>query len=445
MLIIKKQDEKNEREVAGESGGANSSAIETVENRDGGFEFDKLPIYFLPDVETEGNAGFTERLESIKTYLSEGDQIVSHSFGVMTEEHELFHSGCPAIKVRSDVNEYVMIFDEYLYEGGEFRDCDIPYGNYHPVSEREQRRLRNPVIMFLVTEFGKALMKQAAKELYDKFFQRDNDANMKAELAKLKAEFSAIAEEIYSKAKYESLEDTLISTRAWVRDTLSLRLAGIPEGKYTALGRLRDELYQMQDGMKRTVDLVDARLSDQQLENCDYLTRLKVMLYASCACLRILLFKEMIYIQKLLLERGDTKEDSTSTDIAELQAFVQTAADNLEQYVKKLRDGRYEKITGVSKYQDERDKYIPLIGYVHQVEIGFQWEDDFESKNNNDPFRGDRIHSKIHIAKEEGRGVAQTERDKHYEAVKSLLIQYVSDPLGEVIKNIRETKIEIRR
>lgn len=450
MILIVKDGEKKREALADKLGVNPSDAVPPTENGRPVSEFDALPISFLPDAEAEGSAAFQEKMEDFKEYLSAGERVLTRQFGVMTAEHELFHPHCPAIKITSDLTQYVLIFNEYLYEEGAFRVCDIPYGSAERVTPKQAIRVGNPVAAFLAKEFAKALAKHASKELYNKFFKKEDDNGFKTQLDKLKTELTQIVGELFQANKYESLEDTLIATRKWFVDHLSPRLADIQEGKFHNFEELRNDLRARQERMQDIVSVLEARLPDEKLADCDYITRVKVVLYAACACLRILLFKEQIYMERLLAEKGRREVDTANLE--ELENFVKEAAEKITYYADALRQGRLNKISEVSHFDRARITYNWLFWETYSGEMGYEWRDDFESSNVNDPLRRERdadsrkwltVKDSKSYARAPVREAAKESRRQYVESVEMLIRESVTLPLGFVAENINGTRLEL--
>jgi hypothetical protein len=448
MILIVKDGEKKREALAAKLGVNPSDAVQPTEGGAPVSEFDALPISFLPG--SEGSVAFEEKLEDFKEYLSEGEQMLSRQFGVMTEEHELFHPNCPAIKITSDLTQYVLIFNEYLYEEGAFRVCDIPYGSAEPATPKQAIRVGNPVAAFLAKEFAKALAKHASKEVYNKFFKKEDDNGFKTQLDKLKTELTQIVGELFQANKQESLEDTLISTRTWFVEHLSLRLTAIQEGKFHNFEELRNDLRTRQERMQDIVSILYARLPDEKLADCDYITRVKVMLYAACACLRILLFKEQIYMERLMAEKGQREVDTTNLE--ELENFVKEAAERITYYSDALHQGRLNKISEVTPFDRARITYNWLFWETYSGEMGYEWRDDFESLNVNDPLRRGRdtdtrkwltVKDNNFYKRGPVHEAARESRRQYVDSVDMMIREAVTLPLGFIAENINGTRLEL--
>lgn len=450
MILLVKQGEKNREELAAKLGVGNLDAAEPVAAEGEGPESANLPISYLPDAEVEGNAAFAQKLEFIKGYLSEGEQLSGHQFGITTEGHELLHPNAPVVKATSNVTEYIAIFDEYLYDNGEIRERDILHVVGEPAPEPKPIRVGNPVAMFLAKEFAKALGKRLAKDLYRQYIQTDNDQKFKAELEKMKTELRQIVAELFQASKYENLEDRLIAARAWLVGDLSRTLETIADGDHdpTTLEDLKKQLQERETQMHDIASIIEARLPDSALRDCDYITRVKAVLYAATACLRVLLYKELIYIKNLL-------NNNTSADKKNVDNFLKKAAEQLDHYVEELRTGRLSKISELTHY-DHRTEHVSWSSFftsfkVYRGEAGYEWRDEFESNNPNDPFRGPKLHEKYRTAidntdyrKTPVREAASEVRKKHIEDVKYLFEQYIENPLKAVAEELRTTTIEIK-
>lgn len=450
MILLVKQGEKSREELAAKLGVSNLDAAEPVAAEGDGSDPGTLPIYYLPDDEAEGNAAFAQRLEFVKGCLSEGEQLSDRQFGITVEGHELFHPNSPVVKATSNLTEYIAIFDEYLYDNGEFRERDILHIVDEPAPELEAILVGNPVAMFLAKEFAKALGKRFAKDLYRQYIKPDNDQSFKDELEKMKTELRQIVAELFQESKYEKLEDQLITARAWLVGDLSRTLETIANGDYDekTLKDLKKQLQERETQMHDIASIIEARLPDSALRDCDYITRVKAVLYAATACLRVLLYKELIYIKNLL-------NNNTSADKKNVDVFLKKAAEQLDHYVEELHTGRLSKISELTHY-DQRTEHLSWSSfftgcYVYRGEAGYEWRDEFESKNPNDPFRGPKLHEKFRTSIDNTdyrmspvREAGRAARNKHIEEVELLFNEYISIPLKGVADELRATTIEIK-
>lgn len=89
--------------------------------------------------------------------------------------------------------------------------------------------------------------------------------------------------------------------------------------------------------------------------------------------------------------------------------------------------------------------------YVYRGEAGYEWRDEFESNNPNDPFRGPKLHEKFRTSIDNTdyrmspvREAGRAARNKHIEEVEYLFEQHIENPLKAVAEELRTTTIEIK-
>lgn len=399
----------------------------------------------------------SEILENVQIYFSENEEILDVTLGITQQDHDLFPQKTPTLKITSSQAEYFVVLNEYTYDDGGF--LAVKAHELAPETKPEEEvpkiKVGNPIAMFFVKEFSKALAKTVAKELYYKFFPKENNQLLKSDLAKLSREFREIVNELLQELKYENLEDLLIGSRAWLQETYSIKLEAIEQGKYNNLVDLWTDLNQRQQEMQKIVNIIEYRLSDALLKECSYITRVKVTLYAACAALRIVLFKELIYIEQCLTKQGQDKYNTITTDLRELEEFKIKTSDNLDNYINKLAEGRYSHISDIS-HHNNLESVTTISSWftgnkTYSGEAYYEWKDEFESKNPNDPLQSDKIHQKYITAKDSTlyqkspiRHNAHTDRETHYENVKRRMVEKIIQPLTDISEKIRSTSLEIK-
>jgi hypothetical protein len=174
------------------------------------------------------------------------------------------------------------------------------------------------------------------------------------------------------------------------------------------------------------------------------------MLYAACGCLRILLFKEQIYMERLLAEKGQREVDTAN--LQELETFVKQAAERITYYADALRQGRLNKISEVTDFDRARITYNWLFWETYSGEMGYEWRDDFESLNVNDPLRRGRdtdtrkwltVKDNTFYKRGPVHEAARESRRQYVESVDMMIREAVTLPLGFVAENINGTRVEL--
>ena len=378
-------------------------------------------------------------LKDLNARLDANEEVTSHRFGVFTAPVGDVCQGTPVLEAITNQREIMVIFEEEILNNEgvvAFHETEEPEATPRPL-------LGNPLVKLFVKTFAKALVKAVAKELFAELFPNSEDGAIQKELKNLKSEIKKILQEL----KYENFEDTLIANRAWLRDTYSTRLASVNTNGIASVDwqTTIKELYDKQQDLKKVIDVVVARTSDQDLKNCDYLTRVKAGLYAACACLRITIFREELFLRRLAIEEGlvSYKIDAYET---ELGNFIKTAHQQIQDYDNKLQAGRLSKMNEVS-YEVRRDtSRDPISGRTMYMEVRwYEWSDDFESKESQDPFRGSKMRETYSVDngeknKDEKYKKAKKGYDNHANAVKNLVKLHVADVFSPAIKNLGTCK-----
>lgn len=377
--------------------------------------------------------------DSFVEQLPLDESVNSHQFGVVETETDELLVGCPVMKVITDKAEYVVVYDNFVVNEGEILNNDNEYGNYVSTVGLG----RNPIVSFFVKEFVKALVKKAIRETYKGFFPKE-DTVLKDELKKLKDEIK----QIFQQSKYENLEDKLIQARAWLRDTYSEKLISFGKGQKLNIEEIRNDLKLRQEELQGIAEVVKQRTPDADLNNCDYLTRVKVMLYATCTTLRIILFKEQAFWQNVMKNNGNSNYDNDA-DINELQNYITTTASTLKEYIEKLKNGRYGKISDV-KLTEHKAYYAQAKGGFYKHWVVLEWVDNFESHHNDDPFAGDKIMSEKTVSRhgkdanvDEVKQNMNNDRQNHINDVKHLFELHIEEPLQNLIENLAQTTATI--
>lgn len=380
-------------------------------------------------------------IDNLNEVLASGEQLQSHVFGATIASIGQLHAGCPVLKATTNLAEYLVVYDNFVVANGTIKNNTIAYGNYKP----KPPVLKNAIVLFLAQEFGKALAKKGAEELYNKFFPEDKDAVLKQELKKVKDELIELLKEI----KYENLEDKLIATRGWLRDIYSEKVNSYNNKETQNMEEIRLDLKGRQEEIYAAAEIIQQRILDTDLASCDYTTRSKVMLYTTFVSLRIVILKEQIFWQNVMLAQGN-KNYANTADLNELRKYVSKVSEKIKDYSTKLKKGRLEKISDFSHTTQKHFKQNKVgWGYKHFATI--KWNDKFESSNKNDPFRGEKIESFRSLNTDEKDNnveqiKADMERDRtnHFNDVVGLFSKHVEDPINDVLSKLANNVLEIK-
>lgn len=401
------------------------------------FKVDEIQISFnesdfsvkTTDAEKRKNCA----MDNFTKMLAADEHLISHNFGATTNASGGIYAGCPVLKAKTNFAEYLVVYDDLVVVDGTIKNNVIAYGNYKP----KPMVLKNAIALFLAKEFGKALAKAAAGELYSKFFPQDKDAVLREELTKLKNELTQLIKDL----RIENLEDNLLKTRGWLRDIYAEKVSSYNNSESLDIGEIRKDLKSRQEEMHGVAEIIQQRITNTELTACDYTTRSKVMLYATCATLRIVLLKEQIFWQNVMLAKGD-KTQANNADLNDLKKYVEKVSKQLKTYVEELKKGRLGKISEFT-YDKHRSYHSNKVGgnYKHWAVI--KWGDSFESSNKNDPFKGDKIESykKVNTDEKDNnvdqiKANIEKERNDHVNAVAGLFYQHVEEPLNDVINKL---------
>ncbi|HYG16884.1 MAG TPA: hypothetical protein VEC12_14090 [Bacteroidia bacterium] len=377
-------------------------------------------------------------LGSFTEFIAPGEQLVDHRLGMALKTNSGLYEGSPVLIAKTNTAQYTVVYDELV----------LPKSNAHPqAAEPDNYQLLagmpgNPAVLFFARQFATALAKGLVSELFSIFFPKDKDAVLKEELKKLKEEIRQMLQEM----KYENLEDELLTTRAWLRDTYSEKLEAYAKKQTFNIEEVRKDLKARQERMHGVAEVISQRTANGDLANCDYFARVKVMLYATCAALRIVLMKEQIFWQNVMRAQGN-KDYENDADLQELTKYVKAVSDNLKNYVQMLKKGRLDKIGTLQQNRDFIHGITPIV-----VEI-FWWHDDFEAHNPNDPFKTNKIVFKraapitwmTPISKvEEVKAETQQALNNHIANVTNVVKTHIEEPLQEIINNLDNTRLVIQ-
>jgi hypothetical protein len=372
-------------------------------------------------------------MDSFKAMLTPGEQLQSYRFGATTVKTGNLHAGCPVLEAKTNLAEYMVVYDDLMIADGTIKNNTIAYGNYKP----KPMMFKNVVAMFLAKEFGKALAKGAAAEVFSFFFPEDKDAALKDEFKKMKNEIK----QMFFETRYENLEDKLLQTRGWLRDIYSEKLRAHNNKQSLNMEEIRVDLKNRQEELHGVVEVLQQRISATELAGCDYFVRAKVMLFATCATLRIVLLKEQIFWQNAMLAEGN-KNYGNDADLNELKNYVQRISKKLKEYVEDLKKGRLEKISTLA-YTTHKALKNNKVAAIYKHWAVIKWTDTFESSNQSDPFKGGKIESLKKVNTDEKdhnldqiKANTEKEYNDHLNAVKGLFDQYVASPLNDVINKL---------
>lgn len=436
MQVIIKGNPQHAEQIGGRLAEVNHR-IETTENTKGEtleLTVNELQISFSEADFAVNTAEVEKRkacaIDNFTKILNPDEQIISHAFGATTKATEAIYAGCPVLKATTNFAEYLVVYDDLIVVEGSIKNNTLAYGNYKP----KPMMLKNAVAMFLVKEFGKALAKMAAGELYNKFFPEDKDAGLRQELTKIKNELIQLLKDI----QYENLEDKLLKTRGWMREIYSEKINSYNNKETLNMEEVRLDLKTRQEELHGVAEVIQQRITAAELTACDFTTRSKVMLYATCATLRIVLLKEQIFWQNAMLAKGN-QNYANNADVNDLKKYVEKVSKQLKTYVEELKKGRLDKISEFS-YNTYRSYHTNKVGGYYKHSAVIKWNDSFESSNKNDPFKGDKIESykKVNTDEKDNnvdqiKANIEKERNDHVNAVKGLFFQHVEEPLNDVI------------
>lgn len=374
-------------------------------------------------------------LNDLTSMLDTDEKIISHRFGIVTKDMSSIRQGTPVLEAITNQREIFVIYDEEKLTSKGLIESSAPTYN-------NEILLGNPLVILFVKTFATVLAKTVAKELLAKYFPPSEDEQIRAELKNLKEEIKKILQEL----KYENFEDTLITTRAWLRDTYSPRAAEAEKEGITKIDWQETirELSVKQQLMKEVVDVIDTRLSNGELQNCDYFSRVKAGLYTGCACLRIILFREEIFLHRLAIEKGLVSYNIDSY-VNELTSFIETAKDKIQNYSNKLKEGRYSKISDVSYHAIQHQHRTPDGMYIFIENKWFEWSDSFESNESRDPFRGPKLRTTYNVSssdkdKKDQKDKADSEHNTHFDKVKELFQEHIETPFSLAVDNLANCK-----
>jgi hypothetical protein len=365
---------------------------------------------------------------------------VSHRFGATTTTSGNIHLGCPVLEAKTNLAQYVVVYDDFIIANGAVKNNVAAYGNY----KQSHKNLMGGVASFLAKEFGKALAKAAATELFYQFFPEDKDAVLREELTKMKNEIKQILLE----TRYENLEDKLLQTRGWLRDTYSEKLKAYNNRQTLSIEELRTDLKKRQEELHGVAEVIQQRITPGDLATCDYLTRAKVILFAACASLRVVLMREQIFWQNAMRVQGN-KNYENDADLNELKSYVAKVSKKLKEFTEGLKNGRVGKIS-TFEYIQHKAYHSNKAGGYYKHWVSMRWTDTFESTNKNDPFRGEKIESvrKVNTDEKDNnmdqvKANVEKEYNDHVAAVKGLFAEHFENPVNEVVNNLETMKYVI--
>lgn len=325
--------------------------------------------------------------------------------------------------------------------------------------------LGHPLLLGLAkqlgTVLGKSLLKKVDPQLYIICFGKSTDELLTEHLANLKEELKDYMRQI----QQENKEDEIIKARGWLRDTYSTKLSTLAQGKHVDASIVLGELAHYQRQMQDLAEIIERRLTPEQLASCDYATRLKVELHRLAFLTRLVLMAARIYWYRLA--NAGQAEDSLE---AEFQAYATARLAASEHMMERLRQGRYDKIVGpyhlnAGQFDGERRLYLNESGLFFNATFPlhhfYNWRDDFESSKPADPFGGGKLYEvfqynisknfnpigwlplvpKENNAQEETntRVRAEQDRNKHFGDVERLFKLHVENPFEEARQDVKRS------
>lgn len=445
MKIIIKSNPRHASQLASRlDAGSSAAAAESTETRFLDFEVEKLNVSF-DELDFAVNTADAEKrkscaLSSFTQMLIPDEQLVSHRFGATITTAGNIHLGCPVLEAKTNLAEYVVVYDDFIITNGTVKNNLAAYGNYR----QGHTLLQGGIAMYFTKAFGKALGRLAATELFHKFFPEDNDAVLREELGKLKTEIKQMLQE----TRYENLEDKLLQTTAWLRDTYSEKLKAHNNRQTVNTEELRTDLKNRQEELHGIAEVIQQRITPAELAACEYLTRARVILFSACAALRVVLMREQIFWQNAMRAQGN-KNYENDADLNELKTYVAKVIKKLKDFTEGLKNGRLGKISAFdyTRHKAQRPNKSAVC-YTHWVSM--RWTDTFTSSNKNDPFRGEKIESvrKVNTDDKDNnvdqvRANVEKEYNDHVAAVKGLFAEYFENPVNEVVNNLENMKYVI--
>lgn len=412
-----------------------------------------LPLTYPPQADLAASPAYAEwlpqALAAVRAAVPHALEVQRYTLALASPAAGLGEPGTPVLLLHTPAGDYLAAFPEYDYADGQLRERHQQLGSYVP----PRLLLGNPILAFFAKEIGKALLKAALKEVYSHFWPTDKDAVLKQELQKMRTDLRNIVREELQEFKIENLEDEFIDTRNWLRTTYESQMTSYRAGHRIGFEKLHDYLHQRQSIMQRVVSIIEARLTDNELRACSYLTRLRVMLYAACTSLRIVLLKEQVLLQRLLHSQGQLDYDPHALR-DELAQFRPHVLAQLQDFRNKLERGRYESVTEVRHVNNQymgTGTWTWFTGeQVYCGEAYYEWADPFTSTHPDDPFRGGPVTYKAITASGSTshrltpvREQAQRARTEHLGRVKDLFTTHVAEPLDAVLQQLRTAPLEL--
>lgn len=377
-------------------------------------------------------------IKNLKKKLKDDENIQKFKFGLIISDHGDIHKGTPVLEAISNKRKISIIYnEEVLNESGAIELRKTKYN-------KEQPLLGNPLVALLVKELAKAVAKEVAKELFAQYFNKKDDNGIKEQLESLKDEI----EKLFDRYKYTAFEDVLISNRMWLRDTYSERLKTINSSGISSIdweGAINN-LKSRQEKIKEIVDIIETRLSDNDIKNCSYAARTKGYLHAACSAMRIIIFREEVYLRNLAI-----KENLVTYSIDsyknELAAFIKHAENKIKENANGFKDGRLGFLSSVGGEGETKCTRDPSTGQTFCYKYyGWSWRDHFESNEKKDPFKGGKIHRFFGYSegknsnKDEAKRKADESYNEHKDAVLKLMNSYITKPYSDLYSKIEHCK-----
>lgn len=366
--------------------------------------------------------------KEIHAFFGDNELIQHIKFGVTTKQVEKIFANTPIAEIETDKAIYVAIFESLSLVNGNLISFSAELGNYTPTKPK----LGNPLVSFFLKEFIKGLGKAVVKETYKEIFPKDRDKIIRDEMSKLREDLK----DFFIEIKYENLEDIMIATRVWLREDYSVYLDAYNNGKQIPYLDIHKDLKVRQEQLQNITSVIEARISEKELKECSYATRNKFMLYTACAVLRIIILKEQMFFESVLTKNGFGEYDNNV-----LKELIESFTKKIKKFIKdtkeKLYNGRLDFISSnVTHFEENTTKVSPVgmngaSNYYQTVQYGYKWEDNFESKIVNDPFKGDKIKSsKIYKVKDD--------KNSREDEVKKELSESLKNHKDDVIRIFKE-------
>ncbi|MDO7876797.1 hypothetical protein Q5H93_18775 [Hymenobacter sp. ASUV-10] len=359
--------------------------------------------------------------------------LTDYRFAVLRKPFRGYRAGTPVAECHTATGQYLAVFDEFELGQGRLQPAVQATGNYRP----KPILLGNPVVAFFAKEVGKMLFKSAV----DYIFQDDDDTATRAEMGRMKDELKDFMVEI----QYDNIENDLIGIRAWLMDTYQPQAKSFREGGRVRVAELHDGLMKRQAKLQQVSAVMVKRIKDNELKDCTYRVRSKVLLHTLVYGMRTVLMAELVGWRELLAK---TDPDYNPQNLrTELREFVDLHTGKSEHYLSTLWEARRNFISDLksgSEVYHSSGMDVPST-----VSKWWGWKDEFESGNQQDSFRGSKLNDQQSYndnslkeadrkaSEEKARQQAEKNRNNHIEDVRRIFDENVRELMQDVITSAR--------